>query len=57
VIAPQKDILEVKNAIAVYDKLNEFNLFSLTSFCKAHKILMQGLVDNPGKPGPNLLGY
>lgn len=49
VIAPQKDILEVKNAIMVYDKINEFNPFSLTSFCKAHKILMQGLVDNPGK--------
>ena len=48
-IAPPKDILEVKNAITVYDKLNEFNLFSLTSFCKAHKSLLQGLVDNPGK--------
>lgn len=25
VLGPQKDILEVKNAIVVYDKLNEFN--------------------------------
>ena len=49
VIAPAKDILEVKNAILVYDRLNDFKLYSLTSFCKAHAILMQGLVDNPGK--------
>lgn len=49
VIAPQKDILEVKNAILVYDKISDFKLFSLTSFCKAHSILMQGLVDSPGK--------
>lgn len=49
VIGPKKDILEVKNAILVYDKINDFKLFSITSFCKAHEILMQGLVDNPGK--------
>lgn len=49
VIAPQKDILEVKNAILVYDRLNEFNPNSLTSFCKAHGILMKGLIDNAGK--------
>jgi Fic family protein len=48
VIAPQKDILEVKNAIIVYDKLSEYKPFSLTSFCKAHEILMKGLIDNPG---------
>lgn len=49
VIAPQKDILEVKNAILVYDRLNEFNPNRLTSFCKAHGILMKGLIDNAGK--------
>ena len=49
VIAPEKDILEVKNAIIVYDRLTEYKPFSLTSFCKAHEILMQGLIDNPGK--------
>lgn len=48
VIAPQKDILEVKNAILVYDRINDFNPTSLTSFCNAHKILMQRLIDNPG---------
>jgi Fic family protein len=48
VIAPQKDILEVKNAIIVYDNLSEYKPFSLTSFCKAHEILMKGLINNPG---------
>lgn len=49
VLAPQKDILEVKNAIALYDNIGKFTSNSLTSFLKAHKILMQGLVDAPGK--------
>lgn len=49
VIAPKKDILEVKNALIGYDRLNEYKPFSLTSFCKAHEILMKGLIDNPGK--------
>ena len=49
IIAPQKDIREVKNAINVYNQLNVFNPFSLNSLCNAHKILMNGLVDFPGK--------
>jgi Fic family protein len=49
VLAPQKDILEVKNAIALYDTINEFKSNSLASFLKAHKILMQGLIAAPGK--------
>ena len=49
VIAPQKDILEVKNAIEVYSRLDEFNVFRLESLGKAHKILMRDLVQNPGQ--------
>jgi Fic family protein len=49
VIAPLKDILEVKNAIRVYENLDSFKPTSLTSFCKAHNILMRGLINNPGK--------
>src|SRR4030066_43253 len=49
VAAPRKDILEVKNAIAVYEKLDSFNPLSINSFCKAHNILMNGLTDYPGK--------
>jgi len=49
VVAPEKDILEVKNAIIVYDRLADYKPYSLASFCKAHEILMKGLIDNPGR--------
>lgn len=49
VLAPKKEILEVKNAIAVYNRINEFVPTSLDSFCKAHGILMTDLIENPGK--------
>jgi Fic family protein len=49
VIAPQKDILEVKNAIHVYDAFQSFNALSLPSFLKAHALLMKGLIPMPGK--------
>lgn len=48
VLAPQKDILEVKNAIEAYDKINEFSPFGLTSFTSAHAILMKGLQERSG---------
>lgn len=49
VVDSQKDILEVKNAIAVYDYLDKLNLYSFDSFCEAHGILMQGLIDSAGQ--------
>jgi Fic family protein len=49
VMAPPKDILEVKNAIMVYDVLQEFKASSMPSFLKAHSLLMKGLVRRPGK--------
>ena len=49
VIAPKKDILEVKNAIAAYQAMESFKPYSLVSLCVAHKILMKGLVDNAGQ--------
>ncbi len=49
VIAPQKDIIEVQNAIRTYDNFNLFKGDSLQSLCSAHKMLMQGLVSHPGK--------
>lgn len=49
VLAPQKDIQEVKNAIQVYDQLDTFKPYSLNSLLDAHKILLTGLVDNPGE--------
>lgn len=49
IIAPQKDILEVQNAIKVYEQLNQFNPYQLKDLIKAHSVLMNGLIDNPGK--------
>jgi len=49
VIGPKKDILEVINAIEVYDKLLTFDPNSSKSFLSAHGSLMKGLIENPGK--------
>jgi Fic family protein len=49
VLAPQKDILEVKNAIELYSILNDFNAYELNSLCRAHGILMNSLIDNAGQ--------
>src|SRR5690606_22294774 len=49
VIAPKKDILEVQNAIKVYEQLNTFNPYQLKDLEKAHSVLMNGLIDKAGK--------
>lgn len=49
VIAPERDIIEVKNAIKVYDIIQLLNPNSIKDLEKAHGILMQGLIDNAGK--------
>lgn len=48
VIAPKEDILEVENAIRVYDAIGKFNPYNIKHLQEAHKILMAGLVDKPG---------
>jgi len=48
VIGPIKDINEVVNAIEVYERLSDFDYKSEKSFLKAHKLLMNGLVPDPG---------
>lgn len=49
VLGPQKDIIEVQNANLVYSRLKEFDPDSIKSFLRAHKLLMNNLLDNPGK--------
>ncbi len=49
VIGPKKDVLEVLNAIKVYDKITSYDPTSSKSFLKAHKELMEGLIEHPGK--------
>jgi len=49
VIGPKKDVLEVLNAIKIYENLEKFNPLSEKSFLKAHKVLMSDLIDKPGE--------
>lgn len=49
IVGPKKDIIEVVNAIDVYDKLPDFKPYELKSFLKAHKLLMKDLIESPGK--------
>ena len=49
VLAPQKDIIEVKNAIELYAKLHEFDAYDVDSLCRAHGILMNTLIENAGQ--------
>jgi len=49
VIGPKKDVIEVLNAIKIYENLEEYNPSNEKSFLKAHKNLMEGLIENPGK--------
>jgi Fic family protein len=49
VIGPEKDVLEVLNAIKVYEKLDSFKFSSDKSFLKAHLELMNGLIESAGK--------
>ncbi len=49
VIGPQKDIVEVVNAIKVYENLETYGASSEKSFLKAHKVMMNGLVTEAGK--------
>jgi len=48
VIGPQKDVLEVLNAIKIYENLQQYKLSNEKSFLKAHRDLMEGLIEKPG---------
>jgi Fic family protein len=49
VVGPKKDVLEVLNAIEVYDELTSYKPHSEKVFFKAHAALMKGLLDPVGK--------
>jgi Fic family protein len=49
VIGPKKDVLEVLNAIKIYENLEDYNPSNEKSFLKAHQNLMEGLIENSGK--------
>lgn len=49
VMGPVKDILEVTNAIAVYDRLTKLDPYSEDELLQTHETLMRGLVPDAGR--------
>ena len=49
VVGPEKDILEVLNALEVYKSINKLKPEREKDFLKAHKLLLQKLIKEPGK--------
>lgn len=49
VLAPAKDIQEVRNAILAYENLPNWQSYKLSDLLAAHGVLMTGLVDYPGQ--------
>lgn len=46
---PPKSILEVKNILETYNRLDQLNPTSLSSLLRAHQLMMAGLIDSPGR--------
>ena len=49
VIGPKKDVIEVLNAIKIYENLEIYNPSDEKSFLKAHQNLMESLIEDVGK--------
>ena len=54
VIAPPKDIAEVKNAYEIYEMMDTLNPYSVDDMLSAHEVMTRGLVDESGcfRSGP-----
>ena len=48
VLAPPKDIAEVKNAYEIYERLDELDPYSVDDLLTAHGIMTRGLVEESG---------
>lgn len=49
VVGPEKDILEVLNALEVYKNIRQLKPESEKDFLKAHNLLLQKLINEPGR--------
>lgn len=49
ILAPPKDIEEVKNAYEIYEYLEQLDPYSTDDLLKAHGVMMRGLVDEAGE--------
>ncbi len=48
VLAPERDLREVRNAVACYEKLTDWEPASTKHLLAAHKRMMDALIDRPG---------
>lgn len=48
VLAPPKDIVEVKNAYEIYEQLGQLDPYSIDDLLLAHGVMLRGLVDEAG---------
>ena len=49
IVGPEKEIIEVKNAIIAYDQIQNYKSFDEKDFLKAHGLLLKNLMDKPGR--------
>ena len=49
VLAPPKDIAEIKNAYEIYERLDELDPYSIDDLLTAHGIMTRGLVEEAGE--------
>jgi len=49
VIAPPREVQEVKNALAAYDRFDTWKLEAENDLLEAHRIIMFGLIDEAGR--------
>lgn len=49
VVAPNRQIQEVKNAIRIYDLYSQLNPFAEKDLLKAHSVMMEALTDDAGR--------
>lgn len=48
IVAPIREIQEVRNAIKTYNLYHTFNPYSVDDLLKSHQVMMEALVDNAG---------
>lgn len=49
VVGPEKDIIEVLNALEVYKNINKLKPYKEKDFLNAHQLLLNKLIEKPGK--------
>lgn len=48
ITAPEKDIIEVRNAISVYETFDQFDVFNIEDLLMANRLMMKDLIEDAG---------